>query len=100
MLLSLLVRSIKFSNTLAHIIGSKEVSDAFVVKGNALIQFTKFFTHIANQLRQHVSEVVVSSIGNLPERMSEARDVAAKYVVGGIPAREIGSRNADKGQHD
>ena len=29
-----------------------------------------------------------------------ARNVAAKLVVGGIPAREIGTRSADTGRHD
>jgi hypothetical protein len=67
------------TNELTHLFGSKEVSDAIIVGRNAVIQFIKFFTHIANQLQDHVSEVIVGPVRNLPECMSEARDIAGHH---------------------
>ena len=44
------------ANTLAHLVGTKEVSDALGVSCNAMIQFTELFANVADQIDHLVTQ--------------------------------------------
>lgn len=59
------------TNTLAHLVGPKEVPDALCVSCNALIQFIEFFAHITGQFDEQCTQQVINAVGNLRQRMPD-----------------------------
>jgi len=63
------------TNTLAHLVGPKELSDALCVSYDALNQLTEFFAHVAGQIYKHRAQRVINAIGDLRQCLPDPCDV-------------------------
>jgi hypothetical protein len=71
--------ALDLANTLALLVGSKEVPDPLVIPGDALIELRQFLMHIAHQIPEHVAKAVGGAVNYLCETTPQARDVPAYH---------------------